>query len=548
MDREFGAKTNKMRTMMIILFMGVLMAGISALYLSGAIDPLLAAFTGHSGCGGCHGPAATYAGGDHVTSWTGTLHDTALTAPPAGCERCHELESTLPKRLRSSITDNLGVSHPVTDNDNTVCYACHAAGTGAFSGQTAFEATKHFTAESSGQAITRYPDASYPSGMCGGCHNPHGQAGTTDYTRASANTLCTNCHDDAALPPKPAGYSYQEETTFTGTEHGSSANPYNIWPDPADTGASVGTGGSVSGQCINCHNPHGKSYSYLTLAKEENLCYGGSGASGGCHASINGSVSGINIYSQFSAASDPLSRHSLSDSEQSTGGSKVECANCHNPHMVNATNKATDPDNKSSAYTATMTDPKDGSNVFNYVGFCDKCHDGTPPEGVTLPPGTINIKSNYESDPPENIPGGINETGDWHGIKAGTGWGGTILAPYSRGMAALVCTDCHESHGSSNVYHFKDTVNGKTGISLTDSSGKGADQLCTACHSSTYHDSCITADCHVTDPVPPILPAGAQPCFYCHNHSGIENWPDPGIPHVTETGCEHCHQLWYPYN
>ncbi len=444
----------------------------------------------------------------------------------------------------------MGGTHTVTGNDNSVCYSCHTSGTGAYSGKTIFEVTKHFTVAASSVALTRYPDASYLTGACGGCHNPHGQAGTTDYRRASANNLCTNCHDDAALTPKPTSYSYQGVTSYTPTEHGSSANTYNIWPDPADTGASVGTGGATSGQCINCHNPHGKSYPSLTIKKEENLCYGGSGASGSCHASVNGSVSGINIYSQFSASSDPLSRHSLTDSEQSSGGSKVECKNCHNPHIASATQKIADPESKGSSYTSTMTDPKDGQTTLNYVGFCNRCHDNVPPEGVVLPLSIINIKSNYESNPPDDIPGGIDETGDWHGVKTGTGWGGTLQAPYSRGLSALLCSDCHESHGSSNIYHFKETVNGKTGISVTDSSGKGADALCTACHSTDNHDGCVTGDCHAQDPVPPtVTPPGTQtPCFYCHSHQGIENWPYPEPGHVLETGCEHCHQDWYPYD
>ncbi len=385
--------------------------------------------------------------------------------------------------------------------------------------------------------------------MCGNCHNPHGVAGASDYTRASGNTLCTNCHDDSALPSKPQKYSYQGYTSYSSAEHGSGINSYNIWPNANETGAGIGSGGATSGQCINCHNPHGKA-AKQTNAEGENLCYGGSGTSGGCHTADTGSSTGRNIYNEFTASSDSAAHHSLDDTEQSSGGSKVECVNCHNSHLNTATNMVANPDDKSLLYTLTMTDPKDGSTVLNYVGFCDKCHNGFPPEGVTVPGTMINVKKNYESDPPDVILGGIDETGDWHGVKSGTGWGGTLQAPYSRGMAALVCTDCHESHGSSNIYHFKETVNGKTGISVTDISGKGADALCTACHSTDYHQGCLTYDCHSVDPVPPtVTPPGTQtPCFYCHNHEGIKNWPYPQSGHVLETGCEHCHQYWYPYD
>ncbi len=71
MEEILNIKTNKKKVTLIISFIIVFASGISTLYFSGAMDPLLAAFTGHEGCGGCHGPNATYAGGDHVTTWEG---------------------------------------------------------------------------------------------------------------------------------------------------------------------------------------------------------------------------------------------------------------------------------------------------------------------------------------------------------------------------------------------------------------------------------------------------------------------------------------------
>jgi predicted CXXCH cytochrome family protein len=511
------------------------------------VDTSIATVGTHAGCAGCHGSGSSYVGGDHTTYWTGTLHDTALSTNPAGCERCHAWTSNLSKLLRSPVLDATGVEHIVIGNDNTLCGACHSAADNAYMGLASFQASKHFQTGSSNLALTSYPDASYSYGMCGNCHNPHGVAGTTDYARAAGNALCASCHDDSALPVKPQNYSYQGATTFGATQHGSTSNAYNVWPTPNDTGAGIGTGGSTSGQCINCHNPHGK-FTKETLAEGENLCYGG--ASGGCHASTTGSSQGRNIYQEFAGSSDRLSRHSLTDTEQSAGGSKLECTNCHNSHLNTATNKVINPENKSLLYTATMTDPKSGLPVMNYVGFCDKCHNGFPPSGVTMPSTMLEIKLNYESNPPDQIAGGIDETGDWHGVKSGTGWGGSLLAPYSRGMAALVCMDCHESHGSSNVYHFKTTVNGKTGISVTDALGRGADSFCTACHSGERHAGCLGAQCHSGDPVPPDSspPGNPTPCFQCHSHGGIKNWPYPSDVPGEDEGCTHCHNDWYPYN
>jgi hypothetical protein len=108
---------------------------------------------------------------------------------------------------------------------------------------------------------------------------------------------------------------------------------------------------------------------------------------------------------------------------------------------------------------------------------------------VNIPFGLRVIASDYLN----------SSAGDYHGARAGTGYGGDIIGPYSRGMNAMLCTDCHDPHGSSNIYHLKEAVNGKSGISVTNSSGSDAKAFCDACH--TYYDS------------PP-----SNGCFDCHYH------------------------------
>jgi Zn finger protein HypA/HybF involved in hydrogenase expression len=60
----------------------------------------------------------------------------------------------------------------------------------------------------------------------------------------------------------------------------------------------------------------------------------------------------------------------------------------------------------------------------------------------------------------------------------------------------------HDPHGSSNVYHLKDTVNGVSGLTILDPKGhsevENQEAWCAACHMIRSHEwrgsHCI--DCH----------------------------------------------------
>ncbi|TET53573.1 MAG: DNRLRE domain-containing protein, partial [Actinobacteria bacterium] len=369
-------------------------------------------------CESCHGVDSTLIGGDHVTEYTGTPHDTALNddsgdgypavlpaGSPTRCTRCHLNAMTnggdgnpiSPRYLRvtgantdaqepsdpDGIYDPAGVLHTVLGNDNTLCFACHEGGAGAFSGKNLFAQTKHSqnSGFASDVASSRWRDKSYGQGVCGNCHNPHGVEGTTDYTLASNNNLCYGCHDSATAPAKPSSHAYQGKDTFEAIEHGSTSNTYNKWPNPNDTGAAIGTGGNDSGECINCHNPHGKDDGTgnliykLTMAKEEMLCYGGGSA---CHTETTASENGIDLEEIFNYPNDFTdqdsflsSRHNIVDSEQTdadpnTAGdqpSKVECDDCHNPHINGRDNKVADPDSKGEL-VPTRDDPLYGKAII----------------------------------------------------------------------------------------------------------------------------------------------------------------------------------------
>jgi len=423
----------------------------------------------------------------------------------------------------------------VTGNDNTVCFACHeklsylTITTDAWWGETIYNASKHATGAAT-SALGTYPDTSYTRGLCLNCHDVHGSQYTdlqrdTSYLASEKNRLCYICHDDSSIS-FGSTYSYRGKTTYTASAHGTSTSTYNHWPTTADTGAGLGTGGAEAKQCINCHNPHGKdrgdgtAYSYLllrwgygissdsTYSDEEYLCYGGSSSSGACH-SLASSVNGINLEERFTTGTatgnSPISsakintRHDISYADQHTyqlDGVKMECGDCHNAHinttsLSDTSSVVIDPDDRTQHFVTTMTvNYTTGDETkLDTPTFCNKCHDNSPPSGVTwTATKTIDIATAY--------------TTDAHGSRSE---GAYVSAPYQSSMNPLPCTECHDPHGSSNIYHIKETINGGS-VSVTDDDGYLAWDMCQECHSGIPHGT-----------------GGKYTyCFNCHRHGATQ--------------------------
>ncbi|MDP1809546.1 MAG: cytochrome c3 family protein [Actinomycetota bacterium] len=636
------------------------------------VDPTIKLPTGGPACELCHGPGTTAVGGDHLTDFVGTPHDTELRSGAGPypdldrCRRCHtyEMTSSRPKSLRGEVLDPEDTTHTVSGNDNTLCLACHnvsRANTPKFGGGPLFDQVKHsLTNRSSGKALTRYPDADFDSGMCGNCHNPHGKAGATDYLRVSRADLCFKCHDDDALPAKPANYAYREQTQYSQSQH---------------AGAAQFSGYAV-GECANCHNVHGidngggAPVAKLTVLPEESLCYGGGG--GACHSGPN-SETGVNIYQRFNLLAGNTAKHNVDDATQVN--SAIECIGCHNPHLNNRASKTIDPDNKANSFTPAPTiigggvsrsqeaDPAiaySGSwssvsdsnasggqrkfsfangatatltftggkvvwismmgtvqgiaevsidNVFqqyvdlyspinlwqvavytkdglgtgshtikirvpqlanpsssgyhvnidafdvtapsvqtvDYRGFCNKCHDNNPPAGTTMPPGLVNVASAYQNDFHGDGVGSAQRYDYSGGSEMPWPVGKLALkSPYSRAAAAIPCQICHDQHGSGNVWHFKENVNGNA-VTVTSENGNGAYSLCSSCHQGTvddFHAECLS--CHLSSGHNGTAPTTfvGQNCFDCHKH-GRAAWR----PYANGGDCEmyDCHPEYRTY-
>ncbi|KKL26092.1 hypothetical protein LCGC14_2398740, partial [marine sediment metagenome] len=327
-------------------------------------------------------------------------------------------------------------------------------------------------------------------------------------------------------------YAYQGADKYNQSAHGSTTNLNTRWPDSAETGSGIGTGGATAGECINCHNPHGKKdengkpFPKMLQDKEEDFCFT-------CHDKPENSVRGISIKERFTIADSTitynldnlLSRRSARHSVTDEDGPKTECTSCHNPHLNNAQDKVIDPDNKSVNFTDTMTDPVSREEIMDINGFCLKCHD----KRLTLTP--LPSKHDYGVVP-------INYNNNFHGNAEATGLYrpiggasnpeidrdiayGPMKPPYKRGMDPLPCTTCHDEHGSSNVLHFKEEVNGQTVNIRKLIPNSGWEPLCQACHEPTSMINAHMVNCGFCHSGSSWYGVGNPPrCGQCHNHSG----------------------------
>jgi len=173
-------------------------------------------------------------------------------------------------------------------------------------------------------------------------------------------------------------------------------------------------------------------------------------------------------------------------------------------------------------------------------GFCNKCHDNVAPSGVLI--GT---------PPPADIP--TSAVNDYHGDYTGTT--SHLLDPYLKGSSRLACDDCHDPHGSANVYHLRETVNGNSGISVIQANGTGAKPFCQSCHAgdiiNDWHESCL--ECHngwsgdietewgpESHDFPMVLEEShISNCFRCHGHN--KQWYGEVRGTYQEPWCNDCH-------
>ncbi|MBU0943508.1 MAG: cytochrome c3 family protein [Proteobacteria bacterium] len=176
----------------------------------------------------------------------------------------------------------------------------------------------------------------------------------------------------------------------------------------------------------------------------------------------------------------------------------------------------------------------DGSNLADINTFCLDCHKNevSSTSTVSANPGTSGGKLtaiDWSST--------IGASGDKHGFRAATNDAYSMNAgidhqlPYvdsKIGDYVLVCTDCHEPHGSPNPFLIRKSIN-KLEVTIPSSTGAYT-SLCKKCHltmAEPHHTTALSnppynlacLDCHILDATYSIV---SGPCSGCHNHGSTK--------------------------
>lgn len=228
---------------------------------------------------------------------------------PGACRTCHGTPS--------------GGAVASAPNDNRLCYSCHSDAQGPVFDRAFFEQGAHglLWRTKSRTPYARGAQTLERRGLCVNCHDPHDQATGRSLTWAGTSldstALCTSCHlDTQAYGAWPGPRVYAE------SPHG---NPL--------TGVSRGKGKWATGECLNCHDPHGVGYQKLLNApRDDDFCL-----VSGCHdAAGNGGLwpgraayqAALGVHGNPPAVAKAGVRRTYPGRDEVAGG----CTNCHNPH------------------------------------------------------------------------------------------------------------------------------------------------------------------------------------------------------------------------
>lgn len=394
--------------------------------------------------------------------------------------------------------------------------------------------------------------ADYTRGLCGHCHEQHGSIGGAEPAPAGGSpslyslfynnhanqtdNFCFQCHTDVASYQTGGNiinrsYSYRAgdwnaDTVNDILESFSFANP----PDSThylDDVLSFITGKwnytADSNPCSACHNPH--------AAQGDPANAGNSPKSAGTRGW-------------------PVSRPSQhTTSDNAAWGVWGDGAG---EKMNNYSASYQAPLRFTSNYEPDGSLTQNGSNLTDYATFCTDCHNNvntisSTPLGRNLNTFDWNVEKHGKGNADDGIPPPPAGYADASTCTE-------ILAPYQVGTCGayvLACTDCHEPHGSPNLFLIRKEVNGAV-VTVDTGTGAGPSgnpntewvNLCNRCHNIVVGDArhdhpavvpggaavCSGASCHG--------PLGTQfpLCTTCHNHGNstivdffstpIGNWGD----------------------
>ncbi len=181
----------------------------------------------------------------HLDPRKGALRDPAL--PRGGCNQCHTFGSTEPQKASSLWTEN----------DNALCYQCHAqwSRTGVYPGQQDYEFSTHLR---DSRMVWPGPKPKArkeleAAGKCVNCHDPHGVQDASglipDLLFLRDDKLCLTCHNGSNTTlsiadelRKPYRHPIGKNTIRHRPDEGNQAYRYGL--------------SNRHVTCSDCHNPH----------------------------------------------------------------------------------------------------------------------------------------------------------------------------------------------------------------------------------------------------------------------------------------------------
>lgn len=414
-----------------------------------------------------------------------------------------------PRYIRTASKASTETPHGGYTEDTDFCALCHA--THSATGPLLLQGTSNIDAPlclschdgtSASDVLAEYGDSSKTSRhsvpvmgydgtlQCSSCHAVHSADQSTTVpgllaikgVNTGGNEYCYGCHGESA-GSVPRG----DMSMFEGSAHATAV-------------AEPPTGTKVV--CLSCHVAHSSREDALYPYANDDRCLG-------CHSTGTLSGGGFDVAERLSG-DDSTTRHDVLSADMAANGSRLTCANCHEPHTASATTPTVDPDN-----------PGTNGGMQPGVAFCLRCHDGTLPRSDQT--------TGWASAP--LAAGGSTTTTDiasaWttnvHGEATGTP-AAVHLRP-EMGYSAedtMTCAACHDSHGSPNRFMLLDTVRSKSGtdsvsgLLVAPLPNGGADMrfFCSSCHE-------LTPETH-----PGAASGGADlsvwplDCTACHKHVG----------------------------
>lgn len=282
---------------------------------------------------------------------------------------------------------------------------------------------------------------------------------------------------------------------------------------------------SDSNPCVACHNPH---------AAQGDPLGSGAGTTSSKTTTLGNRGWPVSRPSQHNNENDNSSWGLWGDG---SGEKMSDYAS-----SVSGTYQAPYRCNSTSTYEPDGSSVTNGSNLTDYVTFCSDCHNGSN----TISSSTLD-RNLYTFTWANEKHGGVAAADDYWDIDpVGVGEEDVdiddIIDPYSEGTNyVLACTDCHEPHGSPNLFMIRSGVNGgSTTTTVTKPASETPDNtkewksLCGKCHDTSLdnnkavHHRAYTQEygssymyciyCHEPDA------DDVRNCLQCHYH-GNTQWP-----------------------